>query len=91
MHYIAGKEASITDSVTDELLLEHMKAMQGSLTDLRQELREVKASMRTTNEHMSAMAHSIAAIVSGDSNGGGELDRIRDRIDRIERRLELNG
>ena len=74
----------------ENLLLEHMKRFQATLERIESELREVK--MRMTNiengqvSFMKHLAHQAAAHASQQV----VIDRMNDRLDRIERRLELS-
>ena len=65
----------MTENVTNELLLEHLKRIQSRLGNVEDETR----IMRT---EIAGMSQSIAAHSL-------RLDRIERRLDRIEKRLEL--
>ena len=44
------------DNVTNELLLEHLKAIQGKLHEQGERLSRIEAELRTTNAHVAALA-----------------------------------
>ncbi|MFY7778922.1 MAG: hypothetical protein ACOVQ8_11585 [Elstera sp.] len=70
-------------NVANELILEHLKAIQGKLSTMADDLTDVKADMRGLKTHMAGFMHSEVAQ-------DGVLASIRARLDRIERRLDLS-
>ena len=70
-------------NVTNELILEHLKAIQGKLSTMADDLTDVKADMRGLKTHMAGFMQSEVAQ-------DGVLASIRARLDRIERRLDLS-
>jgi len=71
------------------LVLEHLRAIRGDLTALREDLREVKIQQGD-------MARSLAAIRRDQANDAEiaahtqvRLDRLAEEVDRIKRRLDL--
>ncbi len=66
----------------NELIYELMKQMRHELSELRQDVSEVKKELNVIRGHM-------VAIQSDLHNIYGILGRHDDRLDRIERRLEL--
>ncbi len=73
----------MTDNVTNELLLEHLKALQTDAQSARMERKEIGDELRAINTH-------IAALVQSDLNRDAQQGSIYERLERIERRLELN-
>ena len=67
----------MTGTVTNELLLEHMKAMRAELAALAVQIKELRD--RQTETHAAEVAATLAVRV----------DRISDRVEIIEKRLEL--
>lgn len=61
--------------VTNELMYELLKTIQGSLGDIKLDMRELKVRMTASEE-------ALAGI-------NRRLDRHEDQLERIERRLEL--
>lgn len=73
----------MTDNVTNELLLETLKAIQAKINDMANDLSDVKADMRGLKGHMAAFMQSEVAQ-------DGAVAAIQTKIDQIERRLDLN-
>ncbi|KJV10127.1 hypothetical protein VZ95_06990 [Elstera litoralis] len=69
-------------NVTNALILEHLKAIQGKLSTMADDLTDVKTDMRGLKTHMAGFMQSEVAQ-------DGVLASIRARLDRIERRLDL--
>ncbi len=65
----------MADTVTNELLLEHLKAMQTRLGNIEDETRIMRTEIAGMSQ--SNAAHSL------------RLDRIERRLERIEKRLDL--
>lgn len=75
----------------ENLLLEHMKKFQAELSASRERDQEILA-------RLSHIESGLARITRDESANYAELvedrhtvDKLRDRIERIERRLEING
>lgn len=73
----------MADNVTNELLLETLKASQSKLVDMASDLIDLKADMRGLKGHMAAFMQSEVAQ-------DGAVASIQAKIDRIERRLEIS-
>ena len=70
-------------NVTNELLLEHLKAIQSKLQEQGERLSRIEAELRTTKAH-------VAALVQADLNRDTDYASLVLRIERIERRLEIS-
>jgi hypothetical protein len=71
----------VTDD-TANMVLEIPKRLQAEFGLMRDDMRGMRSETTTIKQHMAAfMSHEIAQ--------DGESASIRDRLDRIERRLEL--
>ncbi len=68
--------------VTNELMFEVMKRVHHELHEVRQDASEIKRGINVIRGHM-------VAIQTNVNNIYGILGRHDDRLDRIERRLEL--
>ena len=73
----------MTDKVTNELIFSVLQAMQTDMSDMKFDIRDLKTRMTMVEEHIGS---SIIAI-SGVNN---RLDRLNDRVERIEKRLDLS-
>ena len=73
----------------DNLVLEHLKAIRADTGNLSADMRDVK-------ERLSELERGMAMVLSGQADGYGSqvrqqatIDRLAERIQRIEKRLEL--
>lgn len=64
------------------LVLEHLRAIRAEMSEIRQEQREQRI-------RLSGIERGIVNLLSEITEMGLRLDRMHDRIDRIERRLDL--
>ncbi len=72
----------MADNVTNELLLETLKAIQAKLTDIASDIVDLKADMRGLKGHMAAFMQSEVAQ-------DGAIASIQLKIERIQQRLNL--
>ncbi|MCA3441306.1 MAG: hypothetical protein INF50_13420 [Rhodobacter sp.] len=72
----------VGESVTSELLYELLKAIRGDIARLGERLERVEGELRVLRGH-------VAALVQSDLNRGSKFASLVMRVDRIERRLEL--
>jgi hypothetical protein len=73
----------MAENVTNELMYELLKAVRGDIARLSDRFERVEGEMRVMRGHM-------AALVQSDLNHGADFSALAHRVDRIERRLELN-
>ena len=73
----------------DNLVLEHLKAIRADTGNLSADMRDVK-------ERLTELERGMAIVLSGQADGYGSqvrqqstIDRLVERIQRIEKRLEL--
>lgn len=71
------------DAVTNELMYELLKAIRGDIARLSDRIERVEGELRVIRGH-------VAALVQSDLNHGSDIAALAMRVDRIERRLELN-
>ena len=72
----------MSEAVSNELIYSVLQKMQADMADVKFDIRDLKARMTMVEEHL---GQSILAI----SGVNGRLDRLADRFDRVERRLDL--
>ena len=72
----------MSDNVTNELLLETLKAIQAKLAAVASDIHDIKADMRGLKGH-------IAAFMQSEIAQDGAIASIQLKIDRIEQRLNL--
>jgi predicted nuclease with TOPRIM domain len=70
-------------AVIEDLVLEHLEAIRTHVTDVKERLGRVELGLSTLGQQVGALT---TAVYSEQS----ELDDVRRRIERIERRLELS-
>lgn len=73
----------MADNVTNELLLEHLKAIQAKLAEMASDLHDVKTDMRGIKGHMASFMQSEVAQDNA-------IASLQSRLARIERRLEIS-
>lgn len=73
----------MTDNVTNQLILEHLKTIQAKITQMSTDIADIKDDMRGLKAHM-------AGFMQSEVRQDGDLAALRKGLERIERRLELN-
>ena len=80
----------MTDNV-ENLIIEHLKHIRGRVDRIFEDMTDVKLRLSSLE---SAMVNVKREVTSGDETDARQqvsLDRLADRIERIERRLDLIG
>ena len=72
----------MTDNV-DNLVLDLLQAIRADIADLKDRITGVEVQL-------SALGQQVAGLAVAVYSGKSELDTVKRRLDRIERRLELN-
>lgn len=72
-----------TSNVTNELILEHLKAIRSELGNLTSDMADVKTSLTSLRQH-------LAGFMSTDAAHEGSIAAIQARLHRIEQRLEIS-
>lgn len=67
----------------ENLVLEHLRAIRADMAD-------VKLRVTQIDVQLSAMGQQLAGLTSAVYSGKSDMDDLRRRIERIEKRLELN-
>jgi len=78
------------DRISNELIYETLKALRDDVRDLRGRIERVESELLAVKGQLSALTQSVGALVHADFNRDSELTALRQRVERIERRLELN-
>jgi archaellum component FlaC len=73
----------MADNVTNALLLEHLKDIQAKLAKMSNDLGDLKTDMRGMKGHMASFMQSELAQDNA-------IAALQERLERIERRLELS-
>ena len=74
------------ETVSDNLVLEHLRYIRGGIDVLRDDMRDTKHRLTTLELQVANLASTQAGNYASVSI---RLDRVEDRLDRIERRLEI--
>ncbi|WP_019516621.1 hypothetical protein [Sphingomonas sp. Mn802worker] len=72
----------MSESVTNELIYSVMQKMQTDLSELKYDVRDLKVRMTMVEEHLGSSIIATSGVNS-------RLDRLNDRVERIESRLDL--
>ncbi len=67
----------------ESLVLEHLRAIRSTQAQHGEELATIRVEM-------AAMGQQLAGLTAAVYSGKSELDSLKRRVERIERRLELN-
>ncbi len=78
----------MTENV-ENLILEHLKRFQASLDRMERELRDVKVRASNLESGLASIIQHLAHFSAADAAQQLAIDHISERLDRIERRLEL--
>ncbi len=66
----------------ENLVLEHLKRIQGQIARVDDRLSTIEAELRSVKQH-------IAALITSDAARDGKIASFEVRLERIERRLDL--
>jgi uncharacterized coiled-coil protein SlyX len=82
----------MTDEV-ENLMLEHLKTLRSEIKDMRNtmkgEFKDVKERLSTLESGQALVIQHIGQLSSSIAGQQVSIDRMSDRIDRVEHRLEL--
>ncbi len=74
----------------DNLVLQHLRYIRAAVDELRADTREVKGRLTALEQGQAAIRRDLGASAETDARIQGQLDRLGDRVERIERRLNLS-
>ena len=72
----------MSEQVTNELIYSVLQRMQADMAELKFDTRDQKVRMTMVEEHLGSSIIAISGVNS-------RLDRLADRVERIENRLDL--
>ena len=75
----------------DSIMLEHLRAIRAEQAVAREDRRELKIRMTDVEIGLAAVLKHIAHLAESVAVQHSRYDRIVDRLDRIEKRLDLVG
>ena len=71
------------------LLLEQLKHIRKTVERTADDVQDLKSRMTILEHSMSSVKYEVAACSETDARQQSALDKVNNRLDRIERRLEL--
>jgi hypothetical protein len=77
-------------SETENLVLEHLKRFQTGQDQILRELKEVKARLSQVEIALAGVRGDIAHVAGDQARHQVSFDALTERVERIERRLDLN-
>ena len=79
----------MTDNV-DNLIVEHLRHIRGRVDQIAEDMTDIKHRMTSLEAGMALVKREVAAGDDTDARHQVSLDRLVQRIERIEKRLELS-
>jgi hypothetical protein len=79
---------SMTEGVYS-LIIEHLRHIRGRVDQIAEDMSDVKHRMTSLESGMALVKREVAAGDGTDARQQVSLDRLLQRIDRIEKRLDL--
>ena len=80
----------MTDAA-DNVIIEHLRHIRGRVDRIAEDMSDVKSRMSSLESAMVLVKREVSAGDKTDSRQQLSLDRLNERIERIERRLDLIG
>lgn len=78
----------MTENV-ENLVLEHLRALRAGQDRIENELRDLKGRVSAVENGLNGVRRDLVALAEADARLQVAMDRFGERVDRIERRLEL--
>lgn len=75
---------------TENLVLEILKRMQGDMGEIRSELRDIRRELHQINQRLTQVEYHMSGFFSASAIHSDRVDRLEQRLERVERRLELS-
>jgi len=78
----------MSDNV-ENLVLEHLRALRAGQDRIENELRDIKGRVSAVESGLNGVRRDLVALAEADARLQVTVDRFGERVDRIERRLDL--
>lgn len=75
---------------TENLVLEHLRHIRGRVDQIAEDVGDLKHRMTSLESTMSLVKREVALGDEADARQQVTLDRLAERLERIERRLDLH-
>jgi predicted nucleic acid-binding Zn-ribbon protein len=76
-------------SNVENLVLEHLQALRSGQDRIEHELRDIKGRVSAVETGLNGVRRDLVALAEANARVQVTIDRLCDRVDRIERRLDL--
>lgn len=73
----------------DSIILEHLKAIRAELAEIKADTSDIKLRLHSVDTSVIELRRNDVHLFEDDARQQVTLDRLLDRIQRIEKRLEL--
>jgi septal ring factor EnvC (AmiA/AmiB activator) len=73
----------------ENLALIYLRRMDDKIDGLRDDMREVNTRLTSVDLGLAAVRREIAVLAEADAHLSARIDRLTDRIERVERRLDI--
>jgi archaellum component FlaC len=84
-----GSKSSMTESVA-LLIIEHPRHILGRVDQIAEDMSDIKRRMTSIETAMALVKRGVAAGDDTDARQQTSIDRLMQRIERIEKRLDLS-
>ena len=74
----------------DNLVLEHLRHMRNKIDQISEDMREVKHRLATVESSQGSIMQHVGHLATSIAQQQISFDRLTDRIEHMERRLQLN-
>lgn len=78
----------MTDN-TENLVLEHLRAIRAEMGSIKDDVREIKSRVNTLEAGQATIIQQIGHLTGMSAEQHVRYDRLLERIERLERRLDL--
>jgi outer membrane murein-binding lipoprotein Lpp len=89
-HYADLRYINFMTEATDNLVLEHLRHIRGRVDQIAEDMSDLKSRMSSLESGMVLVKREVSMGDETDARQQVSLDKILERIQRIERRLELS-
>jgi chromosome segregation ATPase len=78
----------MTDNV-ENLILEHLRAIRADISGIKDDVREIKQRLTSLEAAVAGLRRDNANLYDDMAGHHARYDRLAERVERIERRLDL--